>query len=82
MEMTQQALLMKISECQFVCIELQLYLDTHPEDEDARADMLCYSEKLSILIQKYESMYGPLMNFGHSPTDTGCWVKSKWPWEL
>jgi len=82
MEMTQQALLMKISECQFVCIELQLYLNTHPEDEDARADMFCYAEKLKLLIHKYESMYGPLLNFGHSPTKTGCWVKSKWPWEL
>jgi len=82
MELSQAALLMKISECQFVCVELQLYLDTHPGDEAAKADFLCYSEKLKLLIEKYEAMYGPLMNFGHSPTETGCWVNSRWPWEL
>ncbi len=82
MEMTQQALSMKISECQFVCVELQLYLDTHPCDEDAMADYLCYSEKLNSLISRYEELYGPLMNFGHSATDVGSWVHSKWPWEL
>lgn len=82
MELTKNALLMKIAECEFVCVELNLYIDTHPEDEDARADFLCYSEKLRQLIEKYETLYGPLKNFGHSPTDTNCWVRSQWPWEL
>ncbi len=81
MENCQSALLTKISECQFVCVELNLYLDTHPDDEAARADYLCYSEKLSLLISKYEELYGPLMNFGHSPTTMGCYVCSPWPWE-
>ncbi|MBQ3108601.1 MAG: spore coat protein CotJB [Clostridia bacterium] len=82
MELTQNALLSKISEAQFVCVELNLYLDTHPNDEDARADYLCYSETLKQLIEKYEALYGPLKNFGLSPTETGCWVSGKWPWEL
>ena len=82
METTQCALMDKINEAQFVCVELNLYLDTHPCDEDARADYLCYSKKLKQLIECYESQYGPLMNFGHSPTDVGCYVCSKWPWEL
>ena len=81
MEMTQCALMTKISECQFVCVELNLYLDTHPDDENARADYYCYSQKLRQLIDMYEETYGPLMNFGHSPTMTGCYVCSKWPWE-
>lgn len=81
MDITQRALLRKISEYQFVCIELQLYLDTHPEDADAHVDYLYYAEKLELLIKKYEAMYGPLMNFGLSPTATGSWVNSKWPWE-
>lgn len=82
MELNQGALLMKISECQFVCLELNLYLDSHPDDEAARSDFLCYSEKLALLIESYEAMFGPLMNFGLSPTATGCWVRSKWPWEV
>lgn len=82
MELTQQALLCKISEYQFICVELQLYLDTHPHDQDARADFLYYSEQLNELIASYETQYGPLLNFGLSPTSTSCWVHSKWPWEV
>lgn len=81
MDTNQCALLNKISETQFVCVELNLYLNTHPSDEAARADYYCYSQKLAQLIKKYEELYGPLMNFGHSPTETGCYVCSKWPWD-
>ena len=74
-------LLTRIGEVQFVCIELNLYLDTHPGDEAARSDYLGYSRLLESLIAEYEAEYGPLLGFGHSPTDKGCWVCSDWPWE-
>ncbi len=80
-EMTQSELFRAISEYQFVAVELNLYLDTHPGDEAARADYLFYSEQLMQLIRAYEAQFGPLMNFGHSPTDVGCYVTSEWPWE-
>ena len=81
MEASQAALLSKISEYQFVCVELNLYIDTNPTDELALKDYLCYSEKLEQLIKQYEAEYGPLMNFGHSPTDVGSYVCSPWPWQ-
>ena len=81
MDCSKEQLLNMISQTQFVCVELNLYLDTHPDDEDARSDYLCYSEKLMELIGRYEELYGPLENFGHSPTEAGCWVRSEWPWE-
>jgi len=80
-DMTKYELLKKISEYQFVTVELNLYLDTHPCDTDARNDYLYYSTKLCELIETYEAQYGPLMNFGHSPTETGCYVCSEWPWD-
>ena len=79
--MSEYELMTRIGEVQFVCIELNLYLDTHPSDPAARADYLSYSRLLEELIGEYEREYGPLMGFGHSPTDAGCWVCSKWPWE-
>ncbi|MBQ3938951.1 MAG: spore coat protein CotJB, partial [Clostridia bacterium] len=36
--MTREELLNRISEIQFVCVELNLYLDTHPDDANAAAD--------------------------------------------
>lgn len=79
--MTECELLSRISEVQFVCVELNLYLDTHPTDTAARSDYFSYSKLLAELIGEYEEEYGPLQGFGHSPTDVGCWVCSEWPWE-
>lgn len=79
--MPQDELLNQISELQFVCVELNLYLDTNPDDTAAKSDYLCYGDMLAQLISQYETLYGPLMNFGHSPVDTGCYVTSQWPWE-
>ena len=101
-DMTRCELLKTISEYQFVAVELNLYLDTHPDDREAfetlqkcirlsaegrkryaaaRSDYLYYSTRLKELIAAYEEQYGPLMNFGHSATATGCYVCSEWPWD-
>ncbi len=82
MDAMERALLEKIGEARFACVELRLYLDTHPDDAMAKADYLSYSIKLQQLIERYEQQYGPLMNFGQSPTEAGSWVFQKWPWEL
>ena len=81
MDATQQALMQRIREGRFACIDLNIYLDTHPDDEAAKADYVCYSEKLMQLIDCYEAQYGPLMNFGASPTTVGSWVFQPWPWD-
>lgn len=81
MNMSKEELLTKISEIQFVCVELNLYIDTHPNDTAALEDYYAYSVMLEDLIKKYEALYGPLMGFGHSPTREGSWVCSCWPFE-
>ena len=79
---TQQALLNKIREARFACIDLNIYLDTHPDDEAAKTDYLCYADTLARLIDRYEAQYGPLMDFGQSPTTAGSWVFQPWPWDM
>jgi len=79
--MNQCEMLNKISELQFVCVELNLYLNTNPQDEAARKDYRCYGEALSEMIRRYEAEYGPLMNFGHSPAAVGCHLDAPWPWD-
>lgn len=82
MDATQQTLLQRIREGRFACIDLNIYLDTHPEDEAAQLDYQCYAEKLQQMIDSYETQYGPLLNFGSSPTMAGSWVFQPWPWDL
>ncbi|MBQ4423564.1 MAG: spore coat protein CotJB [Clostridia bacterium] len=80
MNQTEQSLLARIGETRFACVELQLYLDTHPEDADARNDFNCYANALERLQAEYADTYGPLENFGSCPHDAGSWVYQKWPW--
>ena len=78
---TQQALLQRIREARFACIDLNIYLDTHPDDEAARADYNCYAEKLMQLIDCYQAQFSPLLNFGSAPDAAGSWVFDPWPWD-
>lgn len=82
MEHCEQALLNRIAEARFACIELQLYLDTHPDDAIAAADFNTYADTLHDLMATYEREYGPLMNFGSDAYNIGSWVDQKWPWQL
>ena len=80
-EYTEQALLSRIGEVRFACVELQLYLDTHPDDMDATNDFNSYAETLRRLCTEYTERFGPLENFDNSTHDAGRWVYQKWPWQ-
>ena len=81
MDQDRLALLKRIGEARFTCVELNLYLDTPPDDAAARADFNSYSNKLPALLDTYTSTYGPLMTFGQCSLEAGSWVRSPWPWE-
>lgn len=80
----QAEMLAKIQEMEFIAIELNLYLDTHPCDTEALNDFNCAVDSLKKLVRKYEAQYGPLYNFGVSQNchDSWLWINSPWPWEL
>ena len=80
-EYTEQALMNKIGEIRFACVELQLYLDTHPADLEAMNDFNSYAETLNRLCGEYNERFGPLENFGNCTHDAGSWVYQKWPWQ-
>lgn len=42
MDTAQTNLFYRISQYRFMCVELNLYLDTHPNVENARAGLQCY----------------------------------------
>ena len=81
MEHCEKSLLNRIAEARFCCVELQLYLDTHPDDAVAQADFACYAEKLGQLVEAYEQEYGALLNFGASQTACEQRVFGAWPWQ-
>jgi spore coat protein JB len=78
----QRDLLEKLQEIDFVLVELNLYLDTHPRDEQAREQYHDYARKRRKIAREYEEHFGPLMHFGQSRSTSRAWQKGPWPWEL
>ena len=79
--MNEQAeLLTKVDAYCFAAHDLNLYLDTHPNDRD----MINLFKELSLdskmAIDEYEKKYGSLF-VDSSVTYPWAWNKSPWPWE-
>lgn len=85
MDCTKQAAMLKrIQEMEFVAVELNLYLDTHPGDEDAINDYNCAVEVLKQMKKDYQCEFGPLFNFGWGGFSARPWqwAEGPWPWEI
>lgn len=80
----QPAILSRLQEIEFVAVELNLYLDTHPCDTEALNDYNCAVEMLRKHIKEYEKEFGPLMNFGFGgfSSEPWQWAMGPWPWEI
>lgn len=67
----------------FVLVELTLYLDTHPTDQEAIQQFNHYAKERKKLKKLYESQYGPLMQYGNSYSGYPWnWDDAPWPWQI
>ena len=79
----RETLLYQIMQYKFALIELNLYLDTNPND----AEMIkLYNQYLTAekqMCEKYENLYGPLtLDSNYFDKNTWVWKNSPWPWEV
>ena len=66
----------------FALVDLNLYLDTHPQCQQAITDYNAIYQKYWDLRSTYETQHGPLTNFGYAPaTYPYRWINTPWPWE-
>jgi len=67
----------------FAMYDAALYLDTHPNDQNALEFFRRKQQKHQMLLQEYNKTVGPLTA---NDTDTSCgswnWVDEPWPWQL
>ncbi len=83
MDSRRLQLLHDIMALEFVAIELTLYLDTHPTEQEPLNDYNLVTERLNQLKAQYERMYGPLVSYGFSPSEYPWrWIEDPWPWEI
>ena len=64
----------------FVRSELGLYLDTHPEDQEAFEVYQRYAKLEEEGRRRYEAQYGPLTQKAAAMDGSYTWVNGPWPW--
>lgn len=79
----RESLLAWINQVSFAVNEMTLYLDTHPDDEDA---LVFFREKLKMrqeALETYARFYGPLTidTANDNMSRSFQWVQQPWPWE-
>lgn len=76
-------LLEEMQAIDFVLVELNLYLDTHPNDADAIKQFNDTARQSMQLKINFEKKFGPLMHFGQSYSNYPWnWNNTPWPWQV
>lgn len=85
-EAMPQAYYQYMSELQsidFVLVELTLYLDTHPGDQQALGQFTQFQRRKAAITTQFESAFGPLKAYGNSPAGAKwTWSDAPWPWQV
>lgn len=76
-------LLQEINVASFAVNDVQLFLDTHPCDQNALAYFQEYSKRRNQAMREYAKYYGPLTidTTVASCTDRWNWIHEPWPWQ-
>lgn len=71
-----------INAVSFAADDSKLFLDTHPQDQNA----LRYFEEMKMhrveALKEYAKYYGPLtLDTASVASDRWCWINEPWPWQ-
>lgn len=66
----------------FVMVELELYLDGHPNSTEALKRYQCTVAEFKEVLSHYEKHFGPLFARNNDCEKEWRWVKTPWPWEV
>ena len=82
--MSQSELIEIINELEFAITDLNLFLDTHPNEEEALKTFTTLAAALKSYKHDYVQKYGPISVTDSSDEAPFEWVseKHKWPWEV
>lgn len=80
-QMSQGELLHWIDMVSFVVVDMTLYLDSHPQDEDARQICQKYLDMRMCAMKDYAQKYGPLTVDTATADSPWNWENQPLPWE-
>lgn len=81
--MTKSEMMRRISELDFAITDLNLYLDTHPDNKEALEMLTKLAATVKSLKADYTQRYGPLLVTDVMNETPFSWVspEHKWPWQ-
>lgn len=80
--MNEDCLLKRLTILDFLAVDLQLYLDTHPDDKKAIEKYNSVVAEADTIREQYENHIGPLFSFrSQSDCNDFSWIDNPWPWE-
>ena len=74
--------LVELMALDFAIDELGLYLVTHANDKEVLQLYWSYIKLAQEGREKYQKLYGPLLQTDLTPEDGYAWLKDPWPWEV
>jgi spore coat protein JB len=81
MDLNREKLLEEVMAADFYLVELNLYLDTHPCDQNAINLLNQSIQRARMIRDNYERFYGPLTALNSFSKYPYQWIESPWPWE-
>lgn len=80
--MCKDELMMFLQSSSFALLETGLFLDTHPDCEEALEAFAQYKEMYEEAMCLYEKKYGPIEMCSQENDEYFTWVDGPWPWEM
>ncbi len=77
----RDALLKQITVLDFMAVDLNLYLNTHPDDAEALKMYNDTIESRGKAVAGYEELYGPLTSYRSKGGTGWTWEECPWPWQ-
>lgn len=75
----REMMMRRIATLDFAIVELNLYMDTHPNDTEVNLKLNDYKEKSDELKREYQEKYGPITSKTIEDNRYG-WIADPWPW--
>ena len=79
----RKELMDRINAVSFAVDDVKLFLDTHPDDQNALSYFHKYTKMRNEALQEYATYYGPLTidTTVESCGDSWKWINEPWPWQ-
>lgn len=77
----RELLLKRVQVCDFALNDAALFLDTHPDDQEALRFYKKHLDMRKEASKEFTSKYGPLTKSDYDSGNRWLWVDGLWPWQ-